>query len=69
MSGYYQTHKQQANARVQARLQEVELHRLAKEGAPKRGFSLFSAAKKLFGGQKATASADQKQNVLGAPSR
>ena len=29
MSGTYQTHKQQANDRVQARLQEAELHRLA----------------------------------------
>lgn len=69
MSGYYQTHKQQANDRVQARLQEAELHRLAKQGAPKRGFSLFGAAKRLFGSQKASEVTSQKQNVLGTSRR
>ena len=69
MSGTYQSHKQQANARVQTRLQEAELHRLAKQGAPKQGFSLFSAAKRLFGGQKASDFTDQKPNVLGTSRR
>ena len=69
MSSHYQSHKHQANARIQARIQEAEMHRLAKQGAPGGGFSLFSAVKNLFGRRQSTGSADQKRNVLGAPRR
>lgn len=69
MSMHYQSHKQQANARVQARLQEAELHRLAKQGKQKGGFSLFGAVKKLFVRRQASESIDRKGNVLGAPRR
>ena len=66
MSMHYQSHKQQANARVQARLQEAELHRLAKQGKQKGGFSVFKTAWKLFGRGQASESVDQTGNVLGA---
>ena len=69
MSSHYQSHKHQANSRIQARLQEAEMHRLAKQGAPEGGFFLFSAVKKLFGRQQSSESADQKRNALGAPRR
>jgi len=69
MSMHYQSHKQQANARVQARLQEAELHRLAKQGKQKGGFSLFKTARKLFGRGQASESVDQKGNVPGARHR
>jgi hypothetical protein len=69
MSSHYQSHKHQANARIQARIQEAEMHRLAKQGVTEGGFSLFSAVKNLFGRPETTESADPKRNALGAPRR
>jgi len=69
MSSHYQSHKQQANSRIQARLQEAEMHRLAKLGVSRGGFSLFSAVRKLFGRWQSSESADQRGNALGSPRR
>jgi hypothetical protein len=69
MSSHYQSHKHQANARIKARIQEAEMHRLAKQGSQKGGFSLFSAVKNLFGRRQSSESADQRGNALGSPRR
>lgn len=69
MSGHYQSHKQQANARVHRMRQEGELHRLAKQRAPKDRFLLFRAINNLFGRKKETSSKDPEPKMLVAPRR
>ena len=67
MSGHYQSHKHQAHSRHQARLQEAEMHRLAKQGGQEGGFSLFGSIRKLFGRRPAVESTDRRGNVLSSP--
>ena len=69
MSNNYEWQRHQINERIQDRLRDGELHRLAKEVPAKPKFSPFDTARRWLGSCKAKVSAGQKPNISDTPSK